>query len=154
MKKRTKEEMAEYMRKRRLVAKKGDSVLLSEKQGLENAPESTTIDEVCNTRTVTPQKNDVTPDKCNTQNVTPCNTQSEPKCRIELPEKTHLIPNYGLPNCECMHCQQNTGKNQPRFILNHGPYKTAAQLKQGEVNRVSLPGDADYGGVSKYRETA
>ena len=31
---------------------------------------------------------------------------------------------------------------------NTGPYKTAAELAHGEVNRVSLPGDADYTGVT------
>ena len=35
--------MRDYMRRYR--AKKGDSVKLAQKQGLENAPESTTIDE-------------------------------------------------------------------------------------------------------------
>jgi len=51
--------------------------------------------------------------------------------------------NYGQPDCECRHCQNNRRQNN-RLLINHGPYKTAAELKSNEVNRQSMPGDADY----------
>ena len=56
------------------------------------------------------------------------------------------IPNFGQPDCECMHCKQ-AKTNGSKNILNHGPYKPAHLLGKGELNRVSLPGDADYDGV-------
>jgi len=57
--------------------------------------------------------------------------------------------NYGQPECECRHCQNNRKQNN-RLLINHGPYKTASQLKSNEVNRQSLPGDDDYEGVSRH----
>lgn len=58
--------------------------------------------------------------------------------------KESVIPNYGQPDCECMHCQSNRA-NDNRHIINHEPYKT--DLAANEINRVSLPGDPDYAGV-------
>lgn len=60
--------------------------------------------------------------------------------------------NFGLPDCECKHCQSNRANNANRatenkLIINHGAYKTSEQLAKNEVNRVSLPGDVDYEGV-------
>ena len=55
------------------------------------------------------------------------------------------IKNFGELGCECRHCQQNT-TNKSRHTLNHGAYKTARELEDGKLNRVSLPGDADYEG--------
>ena len=52
---------------------------------------------------------------------------------------------YGLPNCACMHCQQNR-RSGSRLLINHGPYKNEHELAGNEVNRVSLPGDVDYAG--------
>ena len=53
------------------------------------------------------------------------------------------IPNYGLPDCQCRHCQNNR-RSGNKYTLNHGPYKKLAQLGTREYNRVSLPGDPDY----------
>ena len=57
--------------------------------------------------------------------------------------------NYGQPDCECRHCQNNRKQNN-RLLINHGPYKTAVQLKSNEVNRQAMPGDADYEGVMRH----
>lgn len=56
------------------------------------------------------------------------------------------IPDYGQADCQCKHCKQNR-TNGGKHTINHGPYKTASQLADNEVNRVSLPGDPDYVGV-------
>ncbi len=56
------------------------------------------------------------------------------------------IPNYGQSDCECRHCQTNRA-NGNKHTINHGPYKTAGQLAERELNRVSLPGDPDHAGV-------
>jgi len=67
-------------------------------------------------------------------------------------EPSALPANFGQPDCQCMHCQQNRRSNHKR-VLNHGEYKPAALLGKNEINRVSLPGDVDYQGVcndSKY----
>ena len=53
------------------------------------------------------------------------------------------IPNYGLPDCQCKHCQNNRNSGY-KYILNHGPYKKLSELGTREYNRVSLPGDPDY----------
>lgn len=58
------------------------------------------------------------------------------------------IPNYGQPDCQCMHCQQNRA-NGNKSIINHGPYKPYQALAKNEANRVSLPGDPDYAGVAQ-----
>ncbi len=60
------------------------------------------------------------------------------------------VPNYGQPDCECRHCQQQRTVASSKRTLNHGPYKTADQLAEHEGNRVSLPGDADYTGVGIF----
>ena len=66
---------------------------------------------------------------------------------------TPVIPNmpvnYSQPECECRHCQNNRRQNN-RLFINHGPYKTAAELKSNEVNRQAMPGDADYEGVMRH----
>ena len=54
-----------------------------------------------------------------------------------------LPNNYGEPDCECMHCKSARINNSKR-TRNHGAYKPASELKTGEGNRQSLPGDADY----------
>lgn len=56
------------------------------------------------------------------------------------------IANFGGPDCECMHYRA-VKSNGLKVRLNHGPYKTADQLAPDELNRVSLPGDADYKGL-------
>ena len=56
------------------------------------------------------------------------------------------IPNFGQPGCECRHCKNNR-HNGSRLVINHGPHKPASELKSGEVNRVSLPGDVDSVGT-------
>lgn len=72
--------------------------------------------------------------------------QGVPSIGTVTPEgpKAKVPPNYGLDNCLCLHCVQNKGKR----IINHGKRKLAHELGENEVNRVSLPGDIDYGGVA------
>jgi hypothetical protein len=56
--------------------------------------------------------------------------------------------NYGQDNCQCYHCKTSRiNKNPKRF--NHGDYMTAQELALNgyDLNRVTLPGDVDYGGV-------
>lgn len=53
--------------------------------------------------------------------------------------------NFGQSNCQCRHCQNNRTHGS-RLTINHGPYKPASELRDGEVNRVSLPSDVDYRG--------
>lgn len=56
--------------------------------------------------------------------------------------------NFGQPDCQCKHCQQNRhSKNQ--LNINHGSYKRYDQLAPNGVNRQTLPGDVDYVGVCK-----
>ena len=57
--------------------------------------------------------------------------------------------NFGQPECECRHCQNNRRQNN-RLFINHGPYKTAAELKSNEVNRQTMTGDADYEGIMRH----
>ena len=67
--------------------------------------------------------------------------------KVDAPfDRSQLIKNYGQPDCECRHCQQNR-TNGNRHVINHGPYKQFHQLRADEVNRVSLPGDQDYDGI-------
>ena len=54
-------------------------------------------------------------------------------------------PNFGQPDCECRHCQNNRQSGDHKLI-NHGPHKLIGELKDHELNRVSLPGDVDYAG--------
>ena len=56
------------------------------------------------------------------------------------------ILNFGQPDCECHHCRNNR-KTGSKKILNHGPYKTASELAENELNRVALPSDPDYVGI-------
>ncbi len=56
--------------------------------------------------------------------------------------------NYGLDDCECQHCKTNR-VNGNKHTINHGAYKSANELGEHELNRVSLPGDVDYTGVAK-----
>ena len=63
---------------------------------------------------------------------------------VERAAKLYGIPNYGEPDCECMHCQQNR-RTKPQLLINHGPYKPASQswvfhLANNEINRVTLLG--------------
>ena len=84
------------------------------------------------------------------------NTQTVTKQTVTRPESVTVpkiqdtpefsIPNFGQPDCECMHCRQNRRQGN-HHIINHGPYKPASALSQKELNRVSLPGDVDYVGV-------
>ena len=74
----------------------------------------------------------------NAQSVTPEQGTVTPEGRAQS-----VPANYGQPDCECYHCRNNR-KSGSKLIINHGAYKTAAQLADNEVNRVSLPGDVDY----------
>ena len=66
---------------------------------------------------------------------------------VGIPEKDISIPelpaNFDQPDCGCGHCQ-NIRASGGHKLLNHGPHKTAGELKTGEYNRVALPGDTDY----------
>jgi hypothetical protein len=58
-----------------------------------------------------------------------------------------LPANYGQPDCQCKHCRQNRA-NKSKLVINHGDYKKASELADNEVNRVTLPGDVDYEGIT------
>ena len=79
-------------------------------------------------------KKSVIPDDNHPQNVTPAVTPSHIQ---------NVIPNYGQPDCQCKHCQQNRNMGG-KLTINHGQWKSADQLASNEVNRVSLPCDVDY----------
>ena len=51
--------------------------------------------------------------------------------------------NFGKPDCECKMCQTNR-VNGNKHKINHGEPKSACELAENEVNRVTLPGDVDY----------
>ena len=69
---------------------------------------------------------------------------------VTEPVSNTLRPaNYGQPDCECRHCANNRAQNN-RLLINHGPYKTAAELKSNEVNRQTMTGDADYEGIMRH----
>ena len=55
---------------------------------------------------------------------------------------------YGLPDCQCQHCQTNR-TNGNRSKINHSLWKPASKLGRSETNRVSLPGDIDYHGAAE-----
>ncbi len=76
------------------------------------------------------------------------------KGKVQDVHITPAISNFGQSDCQCQHCQNNRAifKGE-KYVINHGPYKSAGQLGEKELNRVSLPGDPDYDGVcldSKY----
>ena len=59
-----------------------------------------------------------------------------------------LPDNFGLADCQCRMCVVNRyrpPKDQKR--INHGRVKPFADLGDNEINRITLPGDADYNGV-------
>ena len=67
---------------------------------------------------------------------------------INLTSERLQPANFGKEDCECMHCQSNR-KDGSKNIINHGTHKSASELAEHEVNRVSLPGDADYQGADE-----
>ena len=69
------------------------------------------------------------------------NKQAEPE-----QTRTNIPADFGTADCQCMMCQINRRQGS-RHIINHGRHKTADQLGKNELNRVSLPGDADYDGI-------
>lgn len=81
--------------------------------------------------------------------------QSDAKVSV-LPERQAteaqgVIPNFGQPDCQCKHCQQNRAQGS-RHIINHGSYKKEHQLEDRELNRIALPGDADFTGITPEGE--
>jgi len=84
----------------------------------------------------------ITPDGVSREGIT-----DNDKC--DVPGEFHTvpgseaIPNFGLADCECKHCQNNR-KNGSRKVINHGPYKTIGELADNELNRVTFPSDPDY----------
>lgn len=118
------------------------------KKPKKNVSESTTIDELNSKGIAIPceiPSNEIP--KCNTPNEIPRIIYKTASCGPSI-TPAMLIPNYGLPDCTCQHCQQNRRASN-KLIINHGQLKTIDQLGHNEVNRVSLPGDRDYIGVSK-----
>jgi hypothetical protein len=71
---------------------------------------------------------------------------SVPGFKVGDINEPELPANFGQPDCECRHCQQNR-RSDHKLIINHGAWKPASQLAANEVNRVSLPGDVDYVGI-------
>jgi hypothetical protein len=69
-------------------------------------------------------------------------TDVTPPCNADV---TLGQSDYGQADCQCGHCRNNRSTGS-RYTLNHGPYKTAAELAKNEINRVALPGDMDYRG--------
>lgn len=86
--------------------------------------------------------------------VTPTVTVSVPRSKDPAILRTlgtgEGVPDYGGPECECKQCQAYRIKGKDIGLLNHWLYKQGAQLSESEVNRVSLPGDADYGPSAGY----
>jgi hypothetical protein len=117
--------------KQAFYRKNKDSAILAQKQGLENAPESATIDDNVTVDNVTPH-------------IVTSNRNNTISDKFPLTHKGAA----GNDDCVCMHCQQNM-RSSNKLIINHGQPKTIDQLGHNEVNRVSLPGDRDYIGVSK-----
>lgn len=79
------------------------------------------------------------------------NTETQGMTHAENPAA--VIPNFGQPDCECMHCRQVRVNNITygrKHKLNHGPYKKEEQLEDNEFNRVPLPGDPDYTGAGLH----
>ncbi len=62
------------------------------------------------------------------------------------PEQAVRPANFGLSDCDCRMCRSNRN-NGYKHTINHGAYKPAPELAEHELNRVSLPGDADYTGI-------
>lgn len=56
--------------------------------------------------------------------------------------------NYGQADCACQHCK-GIKMNGLKLTLNHGRYKSRAELAEHERNRVALPWDIDYEGVAQ-----
>ena len=63
---------------------------------------------------------------------------------------TKLPLNYGLPDCQCLHCQQ-CRTNKLNVTLWHGK---SASTGSGltPLNLVSLPGDVDYQGIGNQEQ--
>jgi hypothetical protein len=59
---------------------------------------------------------------------------------------TELAHPVSAPLTDCQHVQQATRRGIN--TVNLGAYRNAAELGKHEVNRVSLPGDADYTGAA------
>ena len=55
----------------------------------------------------------------------------------------------GGSDCGCGMCK-NKVVNKSSKIINHGPWKSASELKENEINRVPIPGDVDYEGCMKF----
>ncbi len=51
--------------------------------------------------------------------------------------------NFGQPDCQCQMCRTNR-VNGNKHTINHGAYKQSHELYEHELNRVTLPSDADY----------
>jgi hypothetical protein len=136
---------------RRYRAKKGDSAIPGQKQGLKKARGLPVVDEVGDTQPVIPS--------CDTPTVIPKQGITEnAKATDDYPDAEAIewmnsslgpkpLPaNFGQADCACRHCRANRA-NGSKLEINHGPYKGCKDLIKGEVNRVALPGDVDYEGV-------
>jgi len=67
-------------------------------------------------------------------------TDSNPNKSPQPEQPEQPVDSQGV---DCLHVQQSRNKN-----INTGPWLPASQLPHNTVNRVSLPGDADYKGVA------
>jgi hypothetical protein len=56
-------------------------------------------------------------------------------------------PGVCTPELPCQHCLMKT-VNGSKKIINHGPHIDFDDMPPNTVNRVALPGDADYTGVA------
>ena len=79
-------------------------------------------------------------------------TQPSPTQRVDSPgiEPGKVVGCTIQDQHGVSHIMQHVANCNTRGVntCNTGPYKPAAELARGEVNRVSLPGDADYTGVA------
>jgi hypothetical protein len=120
---------SESCRKAHKRTKNKDSAILTQKPTFKNAPESSVTDDLGPIRT----------------NVPPIRTVNPDKILSGHPIRTGQVPdNYGQPDCQCKHCQNNRN-GKLGLTINHA--EPVNQTIKGHVNRVSLPGDVDYVGV-------
>jgi len=118
--------------------KNKDNAISGQKQGLENALQS--IMSVDNEQVYAKL-----PEKTNKITNISGDSEQEIPNKIDSEQITNKPENFGLDNCQCMHCQTSR-VNKSNVSINHGEYLDAAGLAANgyDVNRVVLPGDVDY----------
>jgi len=71
------------------------------------------------------------------------------KNSVKRGEPSDLLPNYGMPDCQCFMCQSIRAKGMDVALINHGTRMDAVQIDEHGFtlgNRVTLPRDSDYSG--------